>query len=284
MQITPYYPIHPVLKKHIEYYYFLKTDSGFETKYYAYPHIFQGINIHKHADCRIYKLTTKVFESKQNKYLSIIQGMRSVPLFAHLAGKLDKITIIFKPLGCNQFIRRPLGLVAPNQSQIFQEWDGSRHYREFLTSFYAVDDPDERIAFLEAFLMTEYKPLPETELLQTVISQLTDFEHNPAIGDIAKTLFIGKRTLHRLFKKHVGINPATFKKIARFRHSLKNKLFQEQFDNLTQIGYKSNFYDQSYFNRVYRQLTTENPSSFFKSIDKMADDKFILKFIKGEDL
>jgi AraC-like DNA-binding protein len=90
-----------------------------------------------------------------------------------------------------------------------------------------------------------------------------------------------ERTFSRAFHREVGVSPVRFKKIARFRHSLQNKLFNEQFKRLTQIGHASNFYDQAYFINIYKQLTRQNPAAFFRGIDKLADDNLILSFVKA---
>ena len=109
---------------------------------------------------------------------------------------------------------------------------------------------------------------------------LNDFSKEVSIGEISRNFSLTGRTLDRVFKKHLAISPVGFRKIARFRHSLKNKLFKNEFDTLTKIGYESNFYDQSYFIKVYKNFTGQNPKTFFNSIEKLADDKLIFKFIK----
>lgn len=109
---------------------------------------------------------------------------------------------------------------------------------------------------------------------------LNDFNTEVSIEDIASKFSVSSRTLDRVFKKHLGVSPVGFRKIARFRHSLKNKIFHSKFNSLTKIGYESNFYDQSYFNKVYKNLTGQNPKAFFNSIDKLADDRLIFKFNK----
>lgn len=109
---------------------------------------------------------------------------------------------------------------------------------------------------------------------------LSNFNPEVSIEDIAKKFSLSSRTLGRVFKKHLGISPVGFRKIARFRHSLKNKLLSSKFNTLTKIGYESNFYDQSYFNKVYKNLTGQNPKAFFNSIEKLANDRLVFKFIK----
>lgn len=132
---------------------------------------------------------------------------------------------------------------------------------------------------LEAFLLTIYKPFKEEEIFQKALNQLTDFENEYSIEEIARSISLNVRTFNRLFDKHVGISPVGFKKIARFRHSMKNKLFSNRFKTLTEIGYESNFYDQSYFNKIYKNITGKNPSKFFNSVEKLADDQLIFEFL-----
>ena len=104
---------------------------------------------------------------------------------------------------------------------------------------------------------------------------------NPSfIAVIGFCFLFNARSFNRLFYKHMSIAPVAWKKVARFRHSLQNKLFSAQFKKLTEIGYASNFYDQAYFIKVYNKLTGSNPTAFFKSVEKLADDNLVFRFVK----
>ena len=279
MHIQTLYPENQILKKHIEYFYFLKTDSAdFNTTYYSFPNTLHSFNIHKYADCEITSNFTRIYESKKHKYFTIVQGYYSLPLLVNLSGRLDKVTIVFKPLGLSHFINKPFNEVVGNPSKIFTEWD-SNIYSAFLKAFYKTGDNKKRVLLLENFLLKIYKPFESENVLQRALNQLTDFENEYSIQEIAQNLPLNSRTFNRLFYKYFGISPVAYKKIARFRHSMKNKLFSSQFKTLTEIGYESNFYDQSYFIKMYQNLTGKNPSKFFDGIEKLADDQFIFEFI-----
>ncbi len=279
MNLQTFYPQNSVLKQHIEYYYFLKTDSpDFNSTYYAFPNTLQALNIHKNASCEIKPNFTKIYESQENKYLTIAQGFYDLPLLVNLKGRLDKITIVFKPLGLNHFIEKSLKEAAGNDSQIFADWE-SENYTKFLDDFYETTELHERINLLEKFLQAQYQPFAEAEILQKVLDLLTGFNDEYSMEEIAARVSVKTRTLNRLFDKNFGISPIAFRKIARFRHSLKNKIFNTQFKTLTEIGYESNFYDQSYFVKMYKNLTGNNPSKFFNSIEKLADNQLIFEFI-----
>ncbi len=127
--------------------------------------------------------------------------------------------------------------------------------------------------------LSKFKTLDEEDILQKAVNGLTDFENERSIEKIAQGITLNVRTFNRLFDKHIGISPVAFKKIARFRYSMKNKLFSDRVKTLTAIGNESNFYDQSYFIKMYKSLTGNNPSKFFNSIEKLADDQLIFEFI-----
>lgn len=281
LPLQTFYPENDLLKKFIAYYYFLKTDSpDFETTYYAFPNTLQPLNIHKHARCTINDHTVLTEGDPNNKYLKIVQGRTEKPLFVQLKGILDKITILFKPLGLNQFIKVSFCEVANEPLQLFNEWNNDKNYNLFLESFFNTSDNNQRVKILESFLLSIYSPFKEQEILQKSIDLLSDFHEELSINTIANSVGLNNRTFNRVFQKHVGISPVRFRKIARFRHSLKNKLFNGKFKKLTEIGYESNFYDQSYFIKIYNNLAGINPKAFFKSIDKLADDNLIFQFIK----
>ena len=210
----------------------------------------------------------------------IVQGRIEKPLFVQLKGTLDKITILFKPLGLNQFIKVRFCEVANEPLQLFNEWNTDENYHFFLDAFFDTSDNSKRIKILESYLLSMYCPFKEQEILQKSIDLLSNFQEELPITNIAASIGISNRTFNRIFQKHIGITPVGYRKIARFRHSLKNKLFNEKFKKLTDIGYESNFYDQSYFIKIYNNLAGINPKAFFKSIDKLADDNLIFQFIK----
>ncbi|HEX2630671.1 MAG TPA: helix-turn-helix domain-containing protein, partial [Chitinophagaceae bacterium] len=153
--------------------------------------------------------------------------------------------------------------------------------KTFMRDFYSTHNEEKRIALLEKFLLSIYQPNPEWEILRKAVVLLKDFSEERSVAEIAKMIGMPERSFSRLFHQQVGVSPARFKKIARFRHSLTNKLFNQQFKRLTEIGHASNFYDQAYFINTYREFTRKNPKAFFKEIDRLADDQLILSYINA---
>ncbi|MFT3947839.1 MAG: helix-turn-helix transcriptional regulator [Agriterribacter sp.] len=280
MQIETFYPIDSRLKSCIEYYYFFKSDSAdFISNYFAFPNTMQALNIHKNISYKISGHTVKVKGIAENNFKMLLQGKFENPLYVQLSGKLDKITIIFKPLGLNHFIKSPFNEIAAKPTQPFLEWEEHKNHSGFLGHFFSESHYIKRVEILEKYLLLHYHTFENRNILDRSLISLCDVDSELSIEEIAGRINLTTRTFNRMFKQHLGISPIGYKKISKFRHSLKNKLFNQQFEKLTAIGYNSNFYDQSYFIKVYKKLTNLPPGKFFKEIDILAEDNLILKFI-----
>ncbi len=73
LHVETFYPQNPLLKNHVEYFYFLKSDEPeFNKTYYAFPNILQSFNIHKNAECEIKPHFTGIYENQKNKYFTIV--------------------------------------------------------------------------------------------------------------------------------------------------------------------------------------------------------------------
>lgn len=281
MDITTFYPQQETLKKHIDYYYFLKADSpDFNTTYYAFPNTTIPLSLHRSATYEIKANYTGVQATKHGSPIALIQRTYQAPLLINLKGPIDKVTISFKPSGISSFISQPFSEVAPEDSQLFQAWEQHPAYHRLQDAFFSTDDNQQRVALLENFLLSVYTPAKEYGLIEQAIAALSDFGENISIEEITAMLGLNARSFNRLFYKHMSIAPVAWKKVARFRHSLQNKLFSANFKKLTEIGYASNFYDQAYFIKVYNKLTGSNPTAFFKSVEKLANDNLVFKFVK----
>lgn len=281
MQVDTFYPRHPLLKKHIEYYYFLKShDEDFVTEYYSFPQTSQSLNIHKNATCQIDNLFINVQSTDGDKPLLVLQGKFEEPLLVQLYGKIDKVTIHFTPLGLNAFIKSPMCNVAAKQSQVFTEWVYDAAFSLFLQAFYASSNNHERVDILEHFLCLKYNKFNKEFVLQKAINMLHDIKSDYAIPHIAQSLGLTTRSFNRLFYKYMAISPTGYRKIAKFRHSLKYKLVTNPAKTFTEVCYESNFYDQAYFIKTYKKLTGSNPHNFFNTVNKLADNQLIFKFVK----
>ena len=279
LNIETYYPRDPVLRQYVAFYYFLHTEDSFAAQYYSFPNTLQALNIHKHARCTISGHRIEVAGHPSYAPLMVLQGKYVKPVEVQLSGALDKVTILFKPLGLNHFIDRPFVELAPHPFQLFDHWQGRSHAGKYLDLFFLEPELERRVVLLEHYLRAHFREFELAAALTKAANLLTDLENERSIEDIAREAFMSTRTFNRLFHRHVGISPVAFRNICRFRHSLYSRSGLPDEPTLTRLAYHSNFYDSSHFNRIYKKMAGENPSRFFKELQTYSDHKSFFRFL-----
>lgn len=273
------YPSNPVLKKYIAYFYFVKTDSpAHKSSFYCFPKNSTPLSINKNVKHKFTDDGMTAVSTNNDNYVTTVLGMFRKPFLIKESGAVDEVTIVFKPGGLNNFITQPYYKIAPNSAQVFNEWD-SADYTNFLEKFFTKKNFNAKTFLLEEFLLTRYKPFKEHKILDEIIDHLDNIESNKPVSEIAAKLGWNEKKLYRFFTQNMGISPVGYRMIAKFRHSLKNKIYSNEVKKFTSLGYESSFYDQSYFIKTYKKLTGQSPKNFFEAIEKLADKKFILQKI-----
>lgn len=276
--IQTLYPHADLLAKYIYCYYFLEgTNSDFKNVHYSFPHTYNAITIYSNGSNQTEEEKIIINGNDSGSPFLILQGKRTKPLLVDLNGKFSRITIIFKPLGLNQFIDKPLGKLIGTAPQLFSEWRG-RSYNQMLKNLFNDIAINQRIVFLEQFLLSILNPiaLPEIEIS---LFHLSDFNNEKSINEVAALAGMSLRSFNRHFKLHIGISPASYRQIARFRHSLENKFFNDQFQKLITIAYQSNFSDQAHLNKLYKQLSGSNPKKLFQTVQQVGNTRLLFQFV-----
>lgn len=111
---------------------------------------------------------------------------------------------------------------------------------------------------------TEKTPLVDERMLRVLNYIHANIQTNISIEQLAELSFLTKDHLIRSFKKQVNYTPRKYinqKKIekAQLMILLENYSVQE-------LAYKLGFENISYFNRLFRKLTGESPSSYKKRL------------------
>lgn len=269
------------LKKYVSCYYFIKSDDPhFASRHYSFPHTYNALSIYKDSSFDTKPSNFCARQSSTPNYQAFLQVKRQAPLMVSITGKINRATILFKDFGLNHFINAPLSSMMGYNAGSFNAWNNDTLFPEFLDDLFATDDLNAKANVIDHFLLQKLKPTPLSYLAEAV-TLLCDFEKNLSIAQIAVQLAVSVRSFNRNFKDTLGVSPVEYRRIAQFRNSIENKFFQSHFKRLTDIGYQSHFYDQSYFNKIYQKLAGSNPKKFFNSIDRIGNDQLIFQFIKS---
>ncbi len=183
-------------------------------------------------------------------------------------GKLQEISIVFKPLGLNRFFREDYQAIAPGFSQ--ELLNGV--WNKFGENLFLREDD---LLNLESFLLSQLIENHAFTQLEDSLLILDNVTDESSISEIAQRLGYNLKTFQRHFKKHIGCSPIEYRRICRFRNTLATKLDSSELKTLTDITYEGGYFDQSYFIKEFRKLTNRNPKDFFNVVSKVDGDKIV---------
>ncbi len=258
-------PQSDLLKPYIEVFYFFKDTSNTTFSYLAFPHVNTGISIFKGAKISRKDYTIKIESSQTADYHVEILGKYTQPVYVSYNGIIEEISIIFKPLGISRFLSTPYFDNAPEFSQALSDIE----WIDFTKTFF---ENKNTLAELEAFLIRQLHHNPEFELIEKALPLMTNSDAK--LTDICEQLSIPK-TFQRLFSKHMGCSPITYKRILKFRKSINEHLYSNKLSTLTDISHNNFYYDQAYFIKEFKKMTGKSPKLFFKKSQLVDNNKII---------
>ena len=99
-------------------------------------------------------------------------------------------------------------------------------------------------------------------LIEETISLIKKNKGEIKVKELYSMFGISKSTLEQKFNREVGLSPKEFCKIEKLKNFLKN---YEEFKNemsLTQLTFKSGYYDQSHLIKDFKYYVDESPKKF----------------------
>jgi len=257
-------PESPFLQKYIKGYYMHRSeDPNFSMTVYFYQNVTSFIDI-----CRDTQITSHPHEWRyqaapdtgfKSRLVAKIPGHQK----ATFQGKFDKVTIVFYSLGLNHFIRQPLSKLVTGIYSPFTHLD--EQYSGLLPRLFEAPTIFQKRDLLDAFFLSQFQIFPEPRLIKAVkklIQQKTPLK----VAELANSLGIHRRTLLRLFQKHLTYSIEEYQAVIKFRRALIQ--FQQQGkSNLTNIAYGSGYYDQSDFNHQFKSRSGLTPSELFSQLN-----------------
>jgi AraC-like DNA-binding protein len=88
-------------------------------------------------------------------------------------------------------------------------------------------------------------------------------------GELHRRLYMTERTFERRFLAQVGVTPAAYCKVCRFKSALQ-LLENSNGTNLTSVAYHTGYSDQSHFIRNFREFTTFTPKQYLLALNRTA--------------
>ena len=250
MKIELFEPKNEILKKYIKFIYFLThSEKEAGVSYLAFPNI----------------ITAITYEEKDNRSISYINADYMEPLLFTYQENSNEITIVFKTLGINHFLKEPLEFYL-KQSTKFYPFDD---YALEMSKTLAIQDPESKLECIEKYWLSKLKDFSHPFLPDVIDDMLTKKSEQLSLKQIAENHQITIQTHNIHSKKHIGKTPSDFKKSVRFRNAITENSGNKINTNLTDISAALNFFDQSHMIKDFKAMTEKSPKDFFKDLTTM---------------
>lgn len=268
MEFKSFIPVNEILKRHIAYFYFdMAPDIDFHKEYSFFPHVNTTLTFYNKAAFSVRKDIYHIDHCGENSLLKLLTRQHQIKTVVQ-KGPLDKIGIVFHPLGLNHFIIEPYYSLAKEEVQYFTPVNNEQ-WNESISRCFNTADIDKRIQILEESLLSLLHTSKNYKSLYAVIGLLSNVEGSMSIQDIAAQNHINLRKLNRDFKRELAISPEMFRMISRFRYVVDQKILQNANKKLTVLTYEGGYFDQSYMIRTFKKLTGLTPLAFFKQVQQL---------------
>ncbi|WP_108869528.1 AraC family transcriptional regulator [Aquimarina aquimarini] len=192
---------------------------------------------------------------------AMVLGQTIEPFYIEPTGYVNTFAIRFYPYGFANFVAEPIKNLANKETPLellFEE----KIAKELEQKIIQAKDVKQRIGIIEKFLLEKLNDKSTVEnIVKTTVDALLLTNGNAPIKTILKDDLTKRRQLERKFAKQIGVSPKQLGKVIRLQTALK-MLLNKETESLTNIAYKSEYYDQAHFIKDFKEFTGTNPKEF----------------------
>ncbi len=269
------FPRNNLLKKYIRYIYqFSSDDPHFKRQLVIFPNVGSAIAIYKNIDFFSENDQQFLSHEKQGSSGVILHLNRIDPITIKEEGRQKRIVIVFKPLGINQFMSEsPAELLRINNPSLISITAFFGELAEFCKGPEMEQPLHKSALIIEELLSKRFRQFTNP-ILENAINEIDRASTLSKIEDTAYSIGTSTKTMKRLFRKYIGLNPVEFRKIIQFRNALRNKLANQD-ASFTSIAWDNSYYDLPYMIKVFKELTGINIKEFFSKLSYSADMQYV---------
>ena len=192
---------------------------------------------------------------------AMVLGQTIEPFYIEPTGYVNTFAIRFYPYGFANFVTMPIKDLA-NKETPLELLFGANTAKELEQKIIQAIDSEQRIEIIESFLLEKLNDKTTIDnIVKKTVDALLSSNGTESITTILKEDLSKRRQLERNFKKQIGVSPKQLGKVIRLQTALK-MLLNKKMDNLTNIAYESEYFDQAHFIKDFKEFTGINPKEF----------------------
>ena len=126
------------------------------------------------------------------------------------------------------------------------------------------------IDMVHKFLEEKYRLARSPDhIVQQCIEMIRERNGEIKVKDLNAIVGVCKSTLEEKFSKELGLSPKEFCKIEKINYFLRNYELADADMTLTQLTFKSGYYDQSHLIKEFRYFVDLSPRKYLKEVNKL---------------
>ncbi|GAA5219504.1 helix-turn-helix domain-containing protein [Membranihabitans marinus] len=192
---------------------------------------------------------------------AMVLGQTMEPFYIEPTGYVNTFAIRFHPYGFANLVSVPIKNLANKETPISELFDQNVAI-ELEQKIIEANDNSERIGIIENFLFNTLNDKTTIDtIVKTTVDTLLLTNGSTSISNILKDNTSQRRQLERKFVKQIGVSPKQLSKVIRLQAALK-MLLNHKAENLTDIAYENEYFDQAHFIKDFKEFTGINPKAF----------------------
>ncbi len=197
-----------------------------------------------------------VFERGKTAVFGLVKGK-----FANLLVDQGRVLgVKFRPGGFYPFVKTPVSAFTDSSRTLHQVFGVDSTALE--QAILGQEDEPSMVALVETFLRER---LPERDEQVELVNRIVDFmvaEHMAArVDDVAAQFHLSARTLQRLFRQYVGVNPKWV--IQRYRLQVAaEQLVRVEEPCAAGLAADLGYFDQAHFIKDFKTVVGQTPSEY----------------------
>lgn len=138
-----------------------------------------------------------------------------------------------------------------------------RQRMQYVTSF------DEVVDIMNEILCEEIKKHPIPSSMQTCIERIHNGTYETA-AQVSDDLHVSPRQVTRYFNRYVGMGVKKFTKIVKLNRHIQNL----SDDNLIDLTYDYDYFDQAHFNHVFKEICDTTPTGYMANLSDFYNELY----------
>jgi AraC-like DNA-binding protein len=266
-------PQDALVAKHIACYYFhWSDDDTFENTFTFYPNYKHALTVYRGSAVTLGNSISTVRPGEQNSLTCLYAVNTGQSFRVDLSGKFSKTGIVFNPLGLNHFLGEALSEVFSPPFSVFNYFGEA--FTSVMAQVYATSNIALKTKALDTFFKEAYMGFEEP-VIKKALQEILNSNGAVHVETLSNTVGVNRKTLLRLFKKHLCSSVEEYKKMVMFRNALNYSQQAGNAVSLTDVALYSLYYDQAHFIKHFKSVTQQSPKELLHSLTRLGSQEAV---------